>query len=125
MNRPQLAIVPFLIFHSAADAQSGPCPTDGTMDQLGRGQYSDARLLASRNIDRTVKNANDFAPDRASAVWSATSSLVGYTCLDTGGRRLTSSAFAAGFENAHCRNWKQRALNQPRSASFYQQWAGH
>jgi hypothetical protein len=84
MNRLQLAIITFLILHPAAHAQSGPHPTDAATGQLDRGRYSAYLLSSPRSIERTVKNANDCAPDRASAVWSPTSALAGYACLNSG-----------------------------------------
>jgi hypothetical protein len=84
MKRVQLAMVPILILCSAAHAQSGSSPTDSATDQSNRGRYTAQRLSTPRDLDRTVRNANDCAPDRASAVWSSTSALVGYACLNAG-----------------------------------------
>lgn len=84
MKSVQLAIVPILILCSAAHAQSGSSPTDDATDQSNPGRYTAQLSPTPRDLNRTVRNANDCAPDRPSAIWSATSALVGYACLNAG-----------------------------------------
>ena len=84
MKTIHTTIVILIAVQSTAYAQNGPQRSDIDKYWSARGQQFTARLVGPTTADGIVDNANKCAPDRAEAVWSATSALVGYSCVSSG-----------------------------------------
>lgn len=80
--KSSLVLLALLFTVGAACAQGGP--SDGNNAPSANGRYSAMSrqsLGAAPSGERIIRNANDCAPDRATPVWGADSSLVGYSCV--------------------------------------------
>jgi hypothetical protein len=80
MRQLQFVIVALMCFSSAAIAQNAPAWPGGA-------QRSAIAFAGTRASHRVVRDANDCAPDRATAVWGANSALLGYSCATPSANR--------------------------------------
>jgi hypothetical protein len=80
MRTLQLGIVAVLAIHSTAYAQIGTSPTAADRAFTSHFMYSLIPGIGPKTSGRIVRNANECAPDVASAVWGRNASLLGYSC---------------------------------------------
>jgi hypothetical protein len=84
MKTIHTTVVILIVVQSTAYAQNGPQRSDIDKYWSERGQHFTARLVGATTANGIVDDANKCAPDRAEAVWSATSALIGYSCAPSG-----------------------------------------
>ncbi|HLJ71156.1 MAG TPA: hypothetical protein VKU03_07560 [Roseiarcus sp.] len=81
MKSARLALLAILFTAGAANAQGGPSDRGAPPSVVGRYSATSRQSLGQApSGERIIRNANDCAPDKATPVWGADSSLIGYSC---------------------------------------------